>query len=234
MADLNTTYNGYVEKLNTVWQIEVCHGVNTPFGCIGGTEQVDVSDDPIHADSKAYAVAVNQNSVITVEAVKVPYQSGQDRLSWLKDRLDAINKRVSFIQDRCQPLQATLVQGGKPDQSESLGLAIASVNSITLPGIGTVLNKILTAQIASDNQTELNNAVDIINRYKQDLSDLGIIKKQITEEIISATSNLQTATNTAATNNAPTVSNNTWYYLLGLIVLLILIVSMRRKTGKRK
>lgn len=235
MADLNVLYNGFIEKLGTVWEIEVCKFARSPIGggCIGGSYMKDVSDDELHKDAKAYALNVNAGSVSTVAAVKVAYTPGTDRLTWIQDRIAAINERVAFIQERVKPLREVLVNNGQADPVESLGLALSSINAIAVPFLAPI-TAILKSAITQDNAQELDSAKQIVAKYTADLQELTTIKQQLVSEYVktpSPTPTPQPDPETAPkdpTGNAPTPIP-TWYYYAGFAAVILFLVYLKNR-----
>jgi hypothetical protein len=222
MADLNGTYNGFVEQLPTQWQIQVCD-VNFIGFCVSGWRDVDVSDDELHRDMKAANGAFNLASKGTVDAVKIPFQTNTDRVAWLKDRLDAINRRVSLIQERVQPLREILTQNGKFDADQSFGILIASIGATFLPVLGTVVN-VLKNQISNDNAERLVYAQTIVAKYATDLQELGSIKAQILADYVKANTPPPAPTPTPAPPAEAPNPNAVYYWYAGAVLLVLLLL----------
>jgi hypothetical protein len=218
MADINVTYQGTIDQADPDVVIAQLPG----FFPWSAPRNIYLPDEVRELVRKT-----NAEAITTQSDVKVPYtgNSTADRVQWLTDRVNAINKRVAFISVRVNGLLDRLKSSG------------SSVYDGVLKGFTTALSAIpVVGSVVSffSSKDSVAQAVDtlkiqtLIQGYTSELNQLAIIKKSLIDELIKLPS-----TDEENKLNAPTVWPS-WYYYLGVGVALIFLFWYLRKRKKRK
>lgn len=236
MADLNRTYNGYIEKFDAWIPYEVCNGLRISGACIGSWETKNAVDD-FPEQYKEYKESIekfNADSSGTVAGVKVEYTTDKNRIDWLLERIKAVDLRANFIQDRISVLKTGIVANGGNVADNVAGDLILSIGAAVIPVIGPAVKKILDGVIKSDKAETVAYLQEIYAKYVQDLTGLSEIKKQLKDEYAKAGNTpgpTTPAPTPGPTQEAP--NPNAKYYWIGGALVLILFLYWQSRRKKR-
>lgn len=217
MADLNTTYHPYTHQYDV--------------DAIKQEVAYDFLPDNVRANVDELlteVIAFNSSQSELVDAVKVPYSTGEDRTAWLADRIEAIFNRMDQVKADVEGQKQQLINlGVEPgmDLFTTVGQLLAILPATRPVGaVAVVIGKLVSNSSANEayRQSKIRESNTILQGYTSDLQQLNSIYQQVYTEYKSAA---------GIVGNAPKPIP-TWYYFAGFAVLILIFVLIKRSREK--
>ncbi|GAB4044639.1 hypothetical protein [Spirosoma litoris] len=217
MADLNTIYNGVPDQQDP--DVVIATVPDTwpwqPY------KKIYLPDEVRQAIRDA-----NDKAISTIDAVRVAYTTGTDRTQWLKDRIDAIDARVTFIRERVNNTLDYLKSIGADGYTlveKAFTSALAALPYVE----GIIAGAEAGAQAAR--QLEAYKAQQLVQLYAEDIKQLAQIRAALVAEYGKTTTGTTPGTDkTPAPQEAPTPTVYYWYAGAAILVLFILYLAKKR------
>lgn len=224
MSDLNTIYPGVIEFFDP----DIIVGYMPP-------KLPWLKKTPLYLPPALRDLIRKNNglSSSTVQAVKIAYTSGNDRVKWSEERINAVDERVKFIKTRTDALLSNLKDKSDPAYNALLSgfsLAVAAV-PVVGPLIATIVGRDQAAQKQAAAIDQLKTQL-LIRDYTDDLKELRSIRIQLAYEYVGPPIMPKFGDDGPQLEGPKVIP--VWYYYTGaFVVLIILLVILKNRQKQR-